>query len=42
MSLFKYAILAAGLIKFFTVSSKKFIFRVFLRNEIIKTNLEVR
>lgn len=41
MSLFKYAILATGLIKFISIASKKLIFKVFHRKEILKIGLEV-
>lgn len=38
MSLFKYAILTAGLIKVISTAIKKVIFKVFHRNEILKND----
>ncbi len=42
MSLFKFAILATGIFKFLSVASKKLIFKLFHRNTILKSGLEVR
>jgi len=38
MSLIKYAILTAGLIKVFSAATKKLIFRVFHRHQILKND----
>lgn len=38
MSLFKYAILAGGLIKLASAATKKLIFRIFHRHQILKND----
>lgn len=42
MSLLKYVVLSGCLIKFFSLASKKLLYKIFLRNEVLKDGLEVQ